>query len=73
MKKIGKEARFLSALQAGRKITRKQAKQFFSLGNPSAAALRFQQSGIALVREYTSIKSRVSRHAVRVVKYSIKA
>lgn len=71
MKKIGKEARFLIALSKGRKISRKQAKTQYKLGNPSATVLRIQESGFEVKREYTKIVSRKNRFATRTVKYSI--
>lgn len=72
MKKSGKEAKFLNALAAGRKISRAQAKSQFKLGNPSATVLRIQEAGFDLSREYAMIRRPKNKYAVRTVKYSIK-
>lgn len=51
-----REQKFLNALKKGTTLSRKQAISCFSLANPSAAVLRFQQAGINIQRQYTYSK-----------------
>ena len=72
MKKIGKEVRFLKALLTGKTVSRKVAKSRYHLGNPSATALRIQEAGYDLIREYTTKRVAGNHRVTRTVKYSIR-
>lgn len=64
---IGREAKLLKSLYNGTVISRAQASSRYSLRNPSAAILRFQDAGIPITRQYVARKS----DGARIVKYSI--
>ena len=66
---IGREAKFLKSLYAGSVVSRAQATSRYSLLNPSAAILRFEQAGVKINREYVLRKA----DGHRIVKYSIQA
>lgn len=51
--KKGMEAKFFTTLSKGRKISRKQAKAWWGLRNPSSCVLRFEQAGFNVTRLYT--------------------
>ncbi len=69
-KKIGKEAKFLNSLQAGRSFTRRQAKAQFKLGNPSATVHRLvTEKGQRVARQYTTQK--IKGNYITTVRYSL--
>lgn len=68
MQKSGREAKFLASLKRGTVLSRAQASRLFRLANPSAAVLRFEESGVSVSRKYTRRKS----DGLYIVKYSVK-
>ena len=74
-KKIGpaeKGKKFLALLKKGKTISRKQAKAWYKMGNPSAWVKHFVDDGEQIVRTYTRKKIRGSSKTVRIVHYSIR-
>lgn len=68
--KIGKEAKFLNSLKAGRSFTRRQAKAQFKLGNPSATVHRLvTEKNARVVRQYTTQK--IKGNYITTVRYSL--
>lgn len=69
-KKIGKEKRFLTALESGKTYSRKQAMARFKLGNPSATIHRIATDGVHSVhRQYQTKK--VKGVYITTVKYAL--
>lgn len=69
-KKIGKEAKFLASLKAGRSFTRRQAAAQFRLGNPSATVNRLEtQKNAKVIRQYTT--KLIKGQPVTTVRYSL--
>jgi hypothetical protein len=66
--KMGKEQKLHTALSKGRTLSRAQVKSQFKLRNPSAAILRFVESGEDVKRQYTTKK--VKGNYITTVKYS---